>query len=118
MNERTKKLHEDLADRFSGLLEEIIEEAEQAAVDAMQDQHPRNPIKAKVAAAVEWDAGSMRPAVRVKLSYSTKHLAESEARLDFDQEQFDWGDDAGIDKVSMKVGDGPETTIYEKEASK
>lgn len=86
MNERLNKLRNDLNGRFEDLLADIIEEAEQAAVESAADEDTEKPIKAKVAAALEWDAGSMQPAVRVKLSFSTKHQAESKAKLDFDQE--------------------------------
>jgi len=86
MNERIKKLHDDLTGRFGDLLADIIEEAEQAAVECCQDEDTGKPIKAKVSAAIEWEAGYQRPQVKVKLSYSTKHEAASEAKLDFDQE--------------------------------
>lgn len=103
MNERLRKLHDDLTGRFGDLLADIIAEAEQAAVDCIQDEDTGKPIKAKVSAAIEWEAGSARPRVKVRLSYSTKHRAESEAHLDFDQSVLPFGiDDAGASDLALE----------------
>lgn len=85
MNERLQKLHDDLTGRFGDLLADIIEEAEQAAAETCLDEDTGKPIKAKVSAAIEWEAGSVRPRVKVQLAFSIKHKAESEAELDFVQ---------------------------------
>lgn len=112
------KIIEELARRAKDLIFETAEEAEEAALDMMERNADDSdkPLKAKMAVSMEWEAGSKTPKMKVEVSYSTKVKRTIDERFFADQTHFDFSD-SGIDKATMKVGDGPEVTVFERKAA-
>lgn len=119
-NDMNQKVVEELARRAKELILDTAEEAEEATLDALErndGEDDGKAVRAKLSLALEWEIQSQVPKIKVVASYSTKVKREIDGAYDPQQSVFDFSD-TGIDKATMKVGDGPEVTVFEREGAK
>ena len=69
-------------EQLRGMLESNYEAIRKAAHESFVDDESKSEYKAKVSAAIEWDALAEAPTVIVKLGWSARFKDESEAVVD------------------------------------
>ena len=109
---RENAIASKVALRVKEMLLSHLEEIENDAVEGA-DPDSDKPVKAKVSFKVAWSAGEPEPKIETSIGWTVSKKEECVDVADWKQGAFDFG--SGVDKVTMKVGDSDEVTVFERE---